>query len=67
MPKILMYNCKKCGDFEFMHHPSVEEDPAICPKCGNKKAKLVFSPRVDIVVNGASAANNYGLKRNGRK
>lgn len=64
------YKClnSRCEhEFDFNHIP--RDEPAVCPKCSasGKKLEKVFAPNVAIVVNGASAANNYGLKPGRRK
>lgn len=63
------YACKnkKCKhEFDFNHIP--RDSKAECPKCSNQDVEKLFSPPVAaIIVNGASAANNYGLKPTRRK
>lgn len=56
---------KNLYEFDFLHVP--KDEPAKCPRCSGRDVEKVFAPSVAIVVNGASAANNYGLKPTRRK
>lgn len=66
------YKCNPCSkrskqdiEFDFNHIP--RDELAECPNCSSKDVEKIFAPNVAIVVKGASAANNYGLKPNRRK
>jgi putative FmdB family regulatory protein len=58
---IYEYVCNKCKKaFEFFHLR--QDEVAECPECKSKEVtKQVSAP--DHVINGASAKNNYGLKK----
>ena len=60
---IYPYRCKRCKKlFEYFHVNS-DDKKAECPHCGSVDAEKQVSTRVSGVVNGASAKNNYGLKK----
>jgi putative FmdB family regulatory protein len=65
------FTCKMCKqEFESLVHGNVEAGER-CTNCGSTATEREDFPKKGpaIVVNGASAANNYGLKpeRNSKK
>jgi putative FmdB family regulatory protein len=61
---IYRYTCGRCKKYFEYLHVSSEDKKAECPYCGSADAKKQIADKVSGVVNGASARNNYGLKRN---
>lgn len=59
---IFGYDCGRCKKFYEYFHNGADDKKAICPYCGSNDAKKKPSAPSGIV-KGASAKNNYGLKR----
>jgi putative FmdB family regulatory protein len=56
------YRCSQCQkQYEYFHANSNDKIPQ-CPHCGSQHAKKLVS-KTEHVIKGASAKNNYGLKR----
>lgn len=56
------YKCGRCKkQYEYFHVNS-QDKKAVCPHCGSNDAKKLPSAP-NHVINGASAKNNYGLKK----
>jgi putative FmdB family regulatory protein len=59
---IYSYVCKACKKAYDYFHLGTQDKVAKCPHCGSLESeKQATAP--DHVINGASAKNNYGLKR----
>jgi putative FmdB family regulatory protein len=57
------YRCTQCKkEYEYFHSSSQDKIPK-CPHCGCEHAKKLVSKGTSHVIKGASAKNNYGLKR----
>jgi putative FmdB family regulatory protein len=62
------YKCQNCSsDFESLESFTPTE-PTKCPQCGSQSCQReAYSKKAPTAeVRGASAANNYGLKRGGK-
>lgn len=57
------YKCGRCKRHYEYFHVSSTDKKAVCPHCGSNDAKKQVSKTGGHVINGASAKNNYGLKK----
>lgn len=62
---IYSYRCKKrgCKKLYEYFHSGPDDKKAQCPHCGSVDSEKQVTAPSGIVVNGASAKNNYGLKK----
>ncbi len=62
---VYSYRCSQAGcrrEYDYFHATSQDKVPK-CPHCGSTHAKKLVARGTEHIIKGASAKNNYGLKK----
>lgn len=49
---IYVHSCGRCGPFEVFRHMNQSAADARCPECGEKRPKMLTTPRVQVKASG---------------